>query len=78
MSSVLLQVRWRLLSSGDWLATQVNALEAFHDARMNADEAALSMTRPLSVSPVPALGDYSDEILAVCKLWRVIIAAPIE
>jgi hypothetical protein len=45
---------------------------------MNADEAALSMTYPLSASPVPALGDYSDEILAVSNLWRVIIAALIE
>lgn len=62
----------------DWLATQVNALEAFHDARMNADEAAMSITHPLSVSPVPALGGYSDEILAICNLWRVIIAALIE
>lgn len=62
----------------DWLAAQVNALEAFHDARMDFDEAALFMTYPLSVSPVPALGGYSDEILAICNLWRVIIAALIE
>jgi hypothetical protein len=33
------------------------------------------MTHPLSISPVPALGTYSDEIMAVCNLWRGIIAA---
>jgi hypothetical protein len=59
----------------DWLAQQVNALKAFHDAHMNADEAALVMTHPLSTSPVPELGTYSDEIMAVCNLWRVIIPA---
>lgn len=62
----------------DWLATEVDALKAFHDAQMTADEAALSMTHPLSISSVPALGGYSDHILAVSNLWRVIIAALIE
>jgi hypothetical protein len=36
------------------------------------------MTHPLSISPVPELGTYSDQILAVCNLWRVIIAALME
>lgn len=45
---------------------------------MDADEAALSMTNPLSASPVPALGGYSDDVLAVNNLWRLIIAALIE
>jgi hypothetical protein len=62
----------------DWLAKEVDAFKAFHDSHMNADEAALTMTRPISTSPVPALGSYSDEILAVCDLWHVIIAALIE
>jgi hypothetical protein len=62
----------------DWLAKEVDAFKAFHDGHMNADEAALTMTRPISTSPVPALGGYSDEILAVGNLWRVIIAALIE
>lgn len=62
----------------NWLSTEVDALRAFHDAHMNADEAALSMTYPLSNSPVPALGGYSDDILAVDNLWRLIIAALME
>lgn len=62
----------------DWLATQVDALKAFYDARINADEAAFSMTHPVSVSPVPALGGYSDDTLALSNLWRLIIVALIE
>lgn len=62
----------------DWYTIQVNALKEFHDARVNADEAALSMTHPISASPVPALGTYSDEIAAICNLWPVIISALIE
>ncbi|SMY24399.1 unnamed protein product [Zymoseptoria tritici ST99CH_1A5] len=52
-----------------WLATEVNALKAFHDGNMNADEAALSLTHPLSVSSIPASGGYSDDFLAVANLW---------
>lgn len=62
----------------DWLAEEVDAFKSFHDGHMNADEVALTMTRPISTSPVPALGGYSDEILAVGNLWRVIIAALVE
>ena len=62
----------------DWLATEVDALKAFHDAHTNAEEAALHMTRPLSASPVPALGGYSDHTLALGNLWRVAIAALME
>lgn len=36
------------------------------------------MTHPLSASPVPALGGYSDHILALGNLWRVMIAALME
>lgn len=61
-----------------WLATEVDALKAFHDAHVDADEAAFSMTHPLSASPVPVLGDYSDHLLAVGNLWRLIIAALVE
>jgi hypothetical protein len=62
----------------DWLANEVDAFKAFHDGHTNADEAALTMTRPISTSPVPERGGYSDEILGVCDLWGVIIAALIE
>jgi hypothetical protein len=62
----------------DWLSLEVDALKAFYDARINADEAALSMTHPVSVSPVPDLGGYSDDVLALGNLWRLIIVALIE
>jgi hypothetical protein len=62
----------------DWLVKQVDALKAFHDGHMTAEEAALSMTHPVSVSPVPDLGGYCDQILAVCNLWRVFIPALME
>lgn len=62
----------------DWLVAEVDALKAFHDAHIIADEAAFSMTHPLSTSSIPALGGYSDDTLAVGDLWRVIIAALLE
>jgi hypothetical protein len=62
----------------DWLVKQVDALEAFHDGHLKAEDAASAMTHPLSVSPVPELGGYSDEVLAVCNLWRVLIEAVME
>ncbi|KAI4628470.1 hypothetical protein J4E83_003020 [Alternaria metachromatica] len=62
----------------DWLATEVDALKAYHDGHITADEAALSMTHPLSTSPVPALGGYADHLLAVDNLWGVIIDALME
>jgi hypothetical protein len=40
----------------DWLATAVSALKAFHDAHLDADEAALCMI---------ALGGYSDHTLGL-------------
>ena len=61
-----------------WLAAQVDELKAFYDDHVDADEAALSMTHPVSVSPVPALGGYSDDALALGNLWRLIIVAFIE
>lgn len=61
-----------------WLAEEVDALRAFHDGHANADETASAMTRPISTSPVPDLGGYSDEILAVGTLWLLIITALVE
>jgi hypothetical protein len=65
-------------SPRDWLATEVSALKVFHDAHLDADEAALCMIHPLSTSPVPALGGCSDHTLALSNLWRIVIAALIE
>jgi hypothetical protein len=66
------------LSLRNWLDTDVDALKSFHDDHINADEAALSMTYPISTSPVPSLGGYSDDTLAIGNLWRLIVAALIE
>lgn len=65
------------LSLRDWRNTQIDALKVFH-SDTDANKAALSMTHPISVSPIPELGGYSDEIVAVCELWQIIIAALIE
>jgi hypothetical protein len=62
----------------DWLAEEVDALRAFHDGNANANETASAMTRPISTSPVPDLGGYSDEILGLNNLWQVIIAGLVE
>ena len=62
----------------DGLTKAADALRAFHDGQMDAEQAALAITHPISTSPVPALGGYSDGILAVCNVWRIIIAALVE
>jgi hypothetical protein len=62
----------------DWLVTEVDALKALYDDRIDANEAALSMTHPVSSSPIPALGGYSDDTLALGNLWRLVIGALIE
>jgi hypothetical protein len=53
-------------------------LKTFHDGHVIAEKAALSMTHPVSTSPVPDLGGYCDQISAVCNLWQVIISALME
>lgn len=61
-----------------WLALEVDSLRAFHDGHASADETGHVIIRPISTSPVPDLGGYSDEIVALNTLWIVIIAALVE
>ncbi|KAF2765292.1 hypothetical protein EJ03DRAFT_331106 [Teratosphaeria nubilosa] len=61
-----------------WLAEEVDALQAFRDGQTDVDATASAMTRPISTSSVPAMGGYSDDIVALNTLWQVIIAALVE
>ncbi|OJJ85104.1 DUF3632 domain-containing protein [Aspergillus glaucus CBS 516.65] len=60
------------------LAEELAVLQAFHSYQKSPDEAAHDITRPISNSPVPNLGSYSDEIVALCHLWDVLVKALIE
>ncbi|KAJ3571011.1 hypothetical protein NPX13_g5536 [Xylaria arbuscula] len=56
----------------------IKILKSYHDGNLTAGEAANMITRPISTSPVPELGDYSDHATALCRLWRLLVRALIE
>lgn len=60
------------------LAEELAVLQAFYSYQKSPSEAAHDITRPISNSPVPNLGSYSDEIVALCHLWDVLVTALIE
>lgn len=61
-----------------FLDDEVAALKAYHDGNLSTSDAAQAITSPVSNSPVPDLGTYSDEISAVCQLWSLLIDALVE
>lgn len=61
-----------------YLSPEINALKDFHDGITSAGQAAHTITRPISTNPVPSLGTYSDEIVAVSHLWRLYKDALVE
>ncbi|KAH0332983.1 hypothetical protein KCU81_g9992, partial [Aureobasidium melanogenum] len=61
-----------------WLVEQVNALQDFYDGDTNPDAVAAIMTHSISTSSILDLGSYSDDILALNILWRLLIKALIE
>lgn len=60
------------------LTEEIAALQAFYLYQTSPDEAAQAITRPIANSFIPDLGTYSDEIVALCKLWEVLVNALIE
>jgi hypothetical protein len=60
------------------LEAEVAALEDFHDCKTNIDEAAKAITYPISNSSIQDLGGYSDDAIALCHLWNLVINALIE
>ena len=60
------------------LTEEIAALQAFYLYQTSPDKAAQAITRPISNSFIPDLGTYSDEIVALCKLWEVLVNALIE
>jgi hypothetical protein len=46
-------------------------LRAFYEGRIGPDEAAFSITRPISESPKLVLGTYDDDVLALVPLWTL-------
>lgn len=61
-----------------WLIEEVDALKAYHDGHANAEQTAASMTHPISTSPVLDLNSYSNNILGLSNLWRLLINALID
>lgn len=60
------------------LYKEIDLLKSFHDGELGCDETAYAITRPICESPVPKLGTYEDEIIALCHLWRLYKDALIE
>lgn len=61
-----------------FLDEEVAALKLYHGGKLSTSDAAHAITRPVSDSPVPDLGTYSDEISAVCQLWVLLTDALVE
>lgn len=59
-------------------AEEIAALQAFYSHQTNPDEAAHAITRPISNCPVPDLGGYTPEIVALCRLVELLVDALIE
>jgi len=57
---------------------EVKALKAYHDGHLAVEAAAAMITRPISESPVPELGGYSDHATAICQLWTLLTTALVE
>lgn len=56
----------------------ITTLQAFHDRRLDAASAAQQITAPISTSPVPDLGTYSDDSAALTSFWHVLTTALVE
>lgn len=56
----------------------IAALRDYHSGKLNATDAAHAITSPITNSPAPDLGGYSDEITAVCNLWALLTDALVE
>jgi hypothetical protein len=61
-----------------WHNESVDILKAFHDGEKNALETAFAITRPISSSPVPDLGSYSNEGIPLTNLWGLFHHALLE
>ncbi|KAF2722597.1 hypothetical protein K431DRAFT_283736 [Polychaeton citri CBS 116435] len=74
------QKRWSRANEAihGFLTEEMKALQAFHDGKATAEETAHAITRPISTSPVPSLGTYSDESVAIADLWRLLMTALME
>ena len=57
---------------------EVRVLRAYHDRELQADTAAVAITRPLTTSPIPKLGGYSDDAIPLCHLWELLVNALVE
>lgn len=60
------------------LASEVEALKLFHNGSLSTDDAAQSITRPITDSSVPNLGTYLDHSRALAHLWALLIETLIE
>ncbi|KAK7420738.1 hypothetical protein QQX98_002540 [Neonectria punicea] len=61
-----------------YLAKEIDALKAFHDGETNTEQASHTITRPISTTPIPAVGTSSDDIVVLTQLWRLYKDALIE
>ncbi|ROW15214.1 hypothetical protein VPNG_03073 [Cytospora leucostoma] len=61
-----------------FLAEEFAALKAYHSGKLSTIDAAHAITSPISNSPIPNLGTYSDEASAVCQLWVLLTDALVE
>ena len=57
---------------------EIAALQRFANCETNVDEAAQTITQPISTTSIQDTNEYSDDCYALCHLWGLFKAALIE
>ena len=61
-----------------FLTEELEALQSLYEGKTSAENTAISITNLISKSSVPFLGDYSDDSVAVLRLWHLLVDALIS
>ena len=61
-----------------FMIAELEALQSLYEGETSAENTAISITNPISNSSVPFLGSYSDDRVAVTRLWHLLVEALIS
>ena len=57
---------------------EISVLQSFSRGDISVDDAAHTITQPISTTSIQDSGDYSDDCVALCHLWTLLRNALIE
>ena len=53
-------------------------MQKYQSGTISVEQAAQAITRPISTTSIPSVGGESDDIIAVCQLWDLLMDALVE